>query len=337
MTKRLLERRIYSIIRDKGPIQINSLVQHIESDGSKKPSPSNLIAILNPLAGIFRYRIGEGWYIAVRSDELDENFAQSPKTIIAKNQKSTEASIPLTFDLKEDLIDLLEKHQLKSKNMTKSEIIRKAISGFDYKNYEPLLESHRQISVRLPTGQKQMLQKLAETKNISIGELLRAALKALPDITEKSTSIEKVAKHNLNEENAPEWFHHFINSICDRDGIPISAEGRKYKLTLHLETNRKQFVYIEMSRTDENRDYLISIYTVCGRYEAELAKHALETNMSIDYGAFAINLHDGKEHLVMVDTQLAKTAQEEELLTSIHTLAYIGDEWEEILGSEDQF
>ena len=92
-----------------------------------------------------------------------------------------------------------------------------------------------------------------------------------------------------------------------------------------------------MSRTDENRDYLISVYTVCGLYEPEIAMHALETNMSIDYGAFALNLHEGKKHLVMVDTQLAKTAQEEELLISIRTLAYIGDEWEEVLGSNDLF
>ena len=87
-------------------------------------------------------------------------------------KKSAESS-PLTFDLKADLIAVLEKYQ-KQLGVSKSEIIRYAISGFDYAGFAPAVEPHRQISVRLPLNHKKELVKLAKTKKVSIGELLRA-------------------------------------------------------------------------------------------------------------------------------------------------------------------
>lgn len=103
-------------------------------------------------------------------------------------KKSAESS-PLTFDLKADLIAVLDKYQ-KQLGVSKSEIIRYAIAGFDYAGFAPAVESHRQISVRLPLKQKKDLVKLAKTKKVSIGELLRAALETLPTVPGKS-GIEK--------------------------------------------------------------------------------------------------------------------------------------------------
>ena len=68
-------------------------------------------------------------------------------------KKSAESS-PLTFDLKADLIQVLDKYQSRLGGVSKSEIIRHAISGFDYNTFKPVVESHRQISVRLPLKQK---------------------------------------------------------------------------------------------------------------------------------------------------------------------------------------
>ena len=112
-------------------------------------------------------------------------------------KKSAESS-PLTFDLKADLIAVLDKYQ-KQLGVSKSEIIRHAISGFDYSGFAPQVESHRQISVRLPLQQKNELVKLAKGKKVSIGELLRAALEKLPAAPsksgiEKAKPVKKVAK-----------------------------------------------------------------------------------------------------------------------------------------------
>jgi len=106
-------------------------------------------------------------------------------------KKSAESS-PLTFDLKADLIAVLDKYQSKLGGVSKSEIIRHAISGFDYNSFKPVVESHRQISVRLPLKQKNALVRLAKGKKVSIGELLRAALESLPG-NPASSGIEKAA------------------------------------------------------------------------------------------------------------------------------------------------
>ena len=76
-------------------------------------------------------------------------------------KKSAESS-PLTFDLKADLIAVLDKYQSRLGGVSKSEIIRHAISGFDYNSFKPVVESHRQISVRLPLKQKNALVRLAK-------------------------------------------------------------------------------------------------------------------------------------------------------------------------------
>ena len=89
-------------------------------------------------------------------------------------------SSPLTFDLKDELLAKLESLQQKVGAPSKSEVIRHAISVFDYSSYQPAEKGHRQISVRLPLKQKATLLKLARQKKVSVGELLRVALEGLP-------------------------------------------------------------------------------------------------------------------------------------------------------------
>jgi predicted DNA-binding protein len=93
---------------------------------------------------------------------------------------SDRESSPLTFDLKDDLLEKLESLQSAHAGSTKSEIIRHAIGVFDYSNFQPASQGHRQISVRLPGKQKSTLLKLSRQKGVSVGELLRVALESLP-------------------------------------------------------------------------------------------------------------------------------------------------------------
>ncbi len=90
-------------------------------------------------------------------------------------------SSPLTFDLRRDLLDQVEAYQRKAGLRSKSEVIRDAIESFDYEGFEKQSHPHRQISVRLPSAQKKNLLKIAKQKKASLGELLRAALEALPE------------------------------------------------------------------------------------------------------------------------------------------------------------
>ncbi len=95
-------------------------------------------------------------------------------------KNSERESSPLTFDLKDDLLARLDALQAKTGMASKSEVIREAISNFDYASFSPPAVGHRQISVRLPQKQKAALLKLARKKRVSVGELLRAALEGLP-------------------------------------------------------------------------------------------------------------------------------------------------------------
>jgi Arc/MetJ-type ribon-helix-helix transcriptional regulator len=93
---------------------------------------------------------------------------------------SERESSPLTFDLKEDLLGKIGQLQRQQGFSSKSEVIRHAIAVFDYPSFQPEDRAHRQISVRLPQKQKATLLKLSRQKGVSVGELLRVALEALP-------------------------------------------------------------------------------------------------------------------------------------------------------------
>lgn len=110
---------------------------------------------------------------------------------------------PLTFDLNDDLLAKLDDVCTRTGATTKSEVIRYAITAFDFAAFQPDVRSHRQISVRLAPKQKTALIKQARSKGVSIGELLRVALEALPanpaglgtkTKTEKAEAMPKKAK-----------------------------------------------------------------------------------------------------------------------------------------------
>ncbi|WP_404423088.1 ribbon-helix-helix protein, CopG family [Nibricoccus sp. IMCC34717] len=94
-------------------------------------------------------------------------------------KKSASIPSPLTFDLPVSLIDKLSGVGKKLGLDSTSEVVRLAISEFDFAEFESAAEEHRQISVRLPEDQKSKLTKLAKKKKVSVGELLRVAIEKL--------------------------------------------------------------------------------------------------------------------------------------------------------------
>ncbi len=97
---------------------------------------------------------------------------------MAKN--SRKPSAPLTFDLPESLIARIETCRKGHGFATASEVVRTAISGFDFDACVPTRDPHRQISVRITADQRATLKRYSRIKNASVGELLRLALEALP-------------------------------------------------------------------------------------------------------------------------------------------------------------
>lgn len=96
-------------------------------------------------------------------------------------KSSRKASAPLTFDLPESLIARIEVCRKGHGYTTASEVVRTAISGFNFEACEPNRDPHRQISVRITNDQRTALKRFSKKKNASVGELLRLAIEALPD------------------------------------------------------------------------------------------------------------------------------------------------------------
>jgi predicted DNA-binding protein len=109
-------------------------------------------------------------------------------------------SLPLTFELKDDLLAKLESLHRRHRGATKSQIVRYAISTFDYSSFMPETTGQRQMSVRLSPELKATLLKTSRQKGVSIGELLRVALEKLPanlaglGTVTKTVTVEKMKK-----------------------------------------------------------------------------------------------------------------------------------------------
>ena len=104
---------------------------------------------------------------------------------------SAQERSPLTFDLKEELLAKIESARESLDMATNSEVIRYAIEEFDFASYSAPVKAHRQISVRLRMDSKQRLVKLAKKHDVSVGELLRTAIDALPAKAKKAAKKAK--------------------------------------------------------------------------------------------------------------------------------------------------
>lgn len=89
------------------------------------------------------------------------------------------ASTPLTFELPSSLIARIHDCRGRLGLKSASEVVRRALAGFDFAGFKTPAREQCQISVRLAPDQKRALFKAARQKKVSAGELLRAAIEAL--------------------------------------------------------------------------------------------------------------------------------------------------------------
>ena len=89
-------------------------------------------------------------------------------------------SAPLTFDLPESLIAKMETTRAGLGLKTVSELVRHAVTEFDFASCDFATDPYRQISVRVGTAQRALLKRIARQKHASVGEVLRQAIDALP-------------------------------------------------------------------------------------------------------------------------------------------------------------
>jgi len=89
-------------------------------------------------------------------------------------------SSPLTFELTEEMLKRLEACRRGHGYVSASAVVRAALAAFDFAGYAPARPKHRQLSVRVSFEQRALLRRHARLKRVSVGELLRLALAAMP-------------------------------------------------------------------------------------------------------------------------------------------------------------
>jgi Arc/MetJ-type ribon-helix-helix transcriptional regulator len=87
----------------------------------------------------------------------------------------------LTFELPGSLVDRIHDCRGRLGLKSSSDVVRRAISSFNFADFQAPAREQCQISVRLAPDQKRTLFKAARQKKVSAGELLRAAVEALSD------------------------------------------------------------------------------------------------------------------------------------------------------------
>ena len=143
------------------------------------------------------------------------------------------------------------------------------------------------------------------------------------------------ADSNSSEFHVREVLSVLIRDFTEGTKITYSETEEGFELIVPLPGERKQKVFITADRRDSDGEELFQVFTICAEANPDLFAFALKLNMEIDYGAIAIKEIYGKDHLVIVDTQLVRTAQPVEIEKSVITLAEVGDDIEQILTGED--
>lgn len=115
---------------------------------------------------------------------------------------SQTVSTPLTFDLPGALVAKIRRCRRELGQASVSEVVRQAVARFDCAAWQPAADTHRQISVRLPAALKAELARQAKSKQVSAGELIRAALTRFSARPSEAAGKNKVTRNTMKKKSA---------------------------------------------------------------------------------------------------------------------------------------
>jgi membrane protease subunit (stomatin/prohibitin family) len=111
-----------------------------------------------------------------------------------------------------------------------------------------------------------------------------------------------------------------------------------FAAVVSLASSRRQRVWIELNRKDNDGNRLLSIWSTCGTINPNAAMTVLRNNDSIIHGAFAIKRTDQGEVLVLRSNLMADLSNVGEIAKTITSIAWQADEVEQqIVGSKDTY
>jgi hypothetical protein len=132
------------------------------------------------------------------------------------------------------------------------------------------------------------------------------------------------------------WEAGILKRALEGTGVPFESRRERADTLFRLGGDRTQKVFVLFDRADSAGNQMLHMISVCGPAREEHYRMALGTNPRLAFAAIGLAEVGGEENLVVVRTQLAATADPEEVLVALSTLAQIGDRIEhQITGGED--
>ena len=125
---------------------------------------------------------------------------------------------------------------------------------------------------------------------------------------------------------------------CERKGRrELAAHGDGYTVKVKGKDDREQVVYIMPAKRNDGED-LVRVYTRCGPANEDQLRWALESNLSLSHGAFALSdafADGGGVEFVIINVFIASEATPEEVKASVKEMAFYGDWLEQKLTGQD--
>ncbi len=117
-----------------------------------------------------------------------------------------------------------------------------------------------------------------------------------------------------------------------------SIDDGKLQLGVPLAASRRQRVFVELDRKDNEGNPLVGIWSPCGAIHQAAALTILRNNDSVVHGAFAMKRTDDGEILVIKSNVLASLTNAAELAKVISAIAWQADEVEsQLSGGADSY
>ncbi len=106
-------------------------------------------------------------------------------------------TFPITFDISQEQFRQLQKLKREYGLASISELVRLAVSRFNFAKVPSSAQEHQQISVRLGEEDKAVLSTTSKARNISVGGLLRSALDELFSNLPNKDTIQTQTRTNM--------------------------------------------------------------------------------------------------------------------------------------------
>ncbi|QDV26182.1 SPFH domain-containing protein [Aureliella helgolandensis] len=126
-----------------------------------------------------------------------------------------------------------------------------------------------------------------------------------------------------------------VRQLADSAQWNIEASEGQWTLTVPVGTLRKQRVHLDFSSQDDAGHAVMNIWSSCGSFSPGQAITLLRFNAQLIHGAFAIQVTEGNDLLVLRANLLVDTADALELTRTITSIAWQADRMEEQLYGVD--